>query len=113
VVGGLSVDEEGVLHVHVQDAVVLADCFPERFSPVTLTRPKALLPLVNVPVLDYTLEWLASQCADVSGSGGPWGACGGLQAGALWLDAPAWCGVVCGGGGVCVVVCGVWCAWGP
>ncbi len=44
---------------------MLADCFPQRFSPVALTRPKVLLPLVNVPLLDYTLEWLASQCTDV------------------------------------------------
>jgi hypothetical protein len=49
----------------VQDAVVLADCLPARFGPVTSTRAKPLLPLVNVPMLDYTLEWLASQCTDV------------------------------------------------
>ncbi len=32
----------------------------QRFLPVTLERPKVLLPLVNVPMLDYTLEWLAA-----------------------------------------------------
>jgi NDP-sugar pyrophosphorylase family protein len=25
---------------------------------MTVERPKALLPLVNVPMIDYTLEWL-------------------------------------------------------
>ncbi len=25
-----------------------------------MERPKVLVPLVNVPMLDYTLEWLAS-----------------------------------------------------
>jgi hypothetical protein len=49
-------------------AVVLADCFPARFAPVTQTKPKVLLPLVNVPLLEYTLEFLASQAVeDVSG----------------------------------------------
>ena len=32
----------------------------QRFRPITLERPKVLLPLVGVPLLDYTLEWLAS-----------------------------------------------------
>ncbi|BDA43794.1 Translation initiation factor eIF-2B subunit epsilon [Coccomyxa sp. Obi] len=41
-------------------AVLLADSFNQRFRPITLERPKVLLPLVGVPLLDYTLEWLAS-----------------------------------------------------
>ena len=31
----------------------------KKLRPVTLERPKMLLPLVNTPMLDYTLEWLA------------------------------------------------------
>eukprot|EP00198_Chlamydomonas_reinhardtii_P001454 XP_001690790.1 predicted protein [Chlamydomonas reinhardtii] len=31
----------------------------ERFRPITVERPKALLPLVNVPMIEYALEWLA------------------------------------------------------
>eukprot|EP00897_Mesotaenium_endlicherianum_P001080 jgi/Mesen1/10973/ME000096S10559 len=41
-------------------AVVLADSFAQSFRPITLDRPKALLPLVNVPMIDYTMEWLAT-----------------------------------------------------
>ena len=32
----------------------------QQFRPVTVERPKVLLPLVNVPMIDYTLEWLAA-----------------------------------------------------
>lgn len=32
----------------------------QAFWPVTLEVPKALLPLVNVPMIDYSLEWLAA-----------------------------------------------------
>ena len=32
----------------------------QEFTPVTLERPKMLLPLVNIPMMDYTLEWLAA-----------------------------------------------------
>ena len=41
-------------------AVVLADSFAVRFRPFTHTKPKVLLPLVNVPMLEYTLEFLCS-----------------------------------------------------
>ncbi|PFH62992.1 hypothetical protein XA68_10404 [Ophiocordyceps unilateralis] len=40
-------------------AVVLADCFQDRFKPFTLEKPRCLLPLANRPLLDYTLEFLA------------------------------------------------------
>lgn len=43
----------------VLQALVLADSFDERFMPLTLDRPRCLLPLCNVPLLDYTLEALA------------------------------------------------------
>ncbi|GAB1317242.1 translation initiation factor eIF-2B epsilon subunit, GEF [Madurella fahalii] len=44
----------------VLQAVILADSFLDRFKPFTLERPRCLLPLVNVPVIEYTLEFLAS-----------------------------------------------------
>ena len=39
--------------------MVLADSFNTEFRD-TLEKPKMLLPLVNVPMLEYTLEFLAS-----------------------------------------------------
>jgi len=41
-------------------AVVIADSFQDRFKPFTLEKPRCLLPLVNIPVIEYTLEFLAS-----------------------------------------------------
>ena len=32
----------------------------QRFRPMSLEKPKVLLPLVGVPMISYTLEWLAS-----------------------------------------------------
>ncbi len=43
----------------VVQAVVIADSFNFRFLPVTLEKPRALLPLVNRPLIDYTVEFLA------------------------------------------------------
>lgn len=43
----------------VLQAVVLADSFNERFMPITLDRPRCLLPLVNLPIIEYTFEFLA------------------------------------------------------
>ena len=42
-------------------AVVLADSFNVTFRPFTLERPKALLPLCGVPMLEYTMEFLEAQ----------------------------------------------------
>ena len=42
-------------------AVVLCDSFTVNFRPFTLERPKVLLPLCGVPMIEYTLEWLESQ----------------------------------------------------
>lgn len=47
----------------ILQAVVIADSFNVRFLPLTHDRPRALLPLVNVPLLEYTLEFLLA--ADV------------------------------------------------
>ncbi|KAF3939250.1 hypothetical protein ABW19_dt0203510 [Dactylella cylindrospora] len=40
-------------------AVVLADSFNKRFRPITLEKPRCLLPLANSPIIEYTLELLA------------------------------------------------------
>lgn len=44
----------------VLQAVVIADTFEKRFLPFTLERPRCLLPLLNTPLIEYTLEFLAS-----------------------------------------------------
>ncbi|OAY76936.1 putative translation initiation factor eIF-2B subunit epsilon, partial [Ananas comosus] len=41
-------------------ALLLADSFAQKFRPITLERPKVLLPLVNAPMINYTLAWLES-----------------------------------------------------
>lgn len=43
----------------VLQAVIIADSFNYRFLPVTIEKPRALLPLVNRPLIDYTVEFLA------------------------------------------------------
>jgi translation initiation factor eIF-2B subunit epsilon len=47
-------DKEDVLQ-----AVVIADTFESKFAPFTLERPRCLLPLGNVPILEYTLDFVA------------------------------------------------------
>uniref|UniRef100_A0A1J3HTX4 Translation initiation factor eIF2B subunit epsilon n=1 Tax=Noccaea caerulescens TaxID=107243 RepID=A0A1J3HTX4_NOCCA len=57
--GGARVSEDPVEQGHQRlQAILLADSFTTKFRPVTLERPKVLLPLVNVPMIDYTLAWL-------------------------------------------------------
>ncbi|KAJ2720347.1 translation initiation factor eIF-2B epsilon subunit, GEF, partial [Coemansia sp. Benny D115] len=41
-------------------AVILADAFNDLFQPLSLNKPRCLLPLCNVPMIEYTLEFLAS-----------------------------------------------------
>lgn len=41
-------------------AIVLTDSFETRFMPLTSVIPKCLLPLANVPLIEYTLEFLAT-----------------------------------------------------
>ncbi|OCT78464.1 translation initiation factor eIF-2B subunit epsilon [Xenopus laevis] len=41
-------------------AVLIADSFNRRFYPITKDRPRALLPLGNVALIDYTLEFLTA-----------------------------------------------------
>ncbi|CAL9225916.1 unnamed protein product [Arabidopsis halleri] len=52
-------DSEDLTRQRLQ-AIVLADSFTTQFRPITLERPKVLLPLVNIPMIDYTLAWLES-----------------------------------------------------
>ncbi|XP_072051425.1 LOW QUALITY PROTEIN: translation initiation factor eIF2B subunit epsilon-like [Amphiura filiformis] len=44
----------------VLQALVIADSFNEQFAPITRERPRALIPLVNTPLIDYTIECLAT-----------------------------------------------------
>jgi translation initiation factor eIF-2B subunit epsilon len=54
----------------VLKAVLVADSFNRRFGPLTQDTPRVLkltqclLPLLNVPLLEYTLEFLASNKVD-------------------------------------------------
>ena len=41
-------------------AVVLGDSFSRQFRPITYAMPKVLMPLANVPMIEYTLEFLAA-----------------------------------------------------
>ncbi|KAI5286010.1 Translation initiation factor eIF-2B subunit epsilon [Ascosphaera aggregata] len=45
-------------------AIVLADAFETRFTPFTLEKPRCLLPLGNIPIIEYTLEFLANAGID-------------------------------------------------
>ena len=40
-------------------AILLADSFTKTFRPITWEKPKVLLPLCNVPMIDLTLEFLS------------------------------------------------------
>ena len=40
-------------------AILLADSFTKTFHPISLELPKVLMPLVNVPMIEYSLEFLA------------------------------------------------------
>ncbi|CAM9751250.1 translation initiation factor eIF2B subunit epsilon [Lampetra fluviatilis] len=58
--GGGRPGREELRQEDVLQAVLLADSFDQRFGPVTRDAPRALLPLVNVPMIDYALEMLAA-----------------------------------------------------
>ncbi|WBW73531.1 translation initiation factor eIF2B epsilon subunit [Schizosaccharomyces osmophilus] len=40
-------------------AIVLSDSYNYRFRPLTLDKPRCLLPLANTPLIEYTFEFLA------------------------------------------------------
>ena len=42
----------------VNQAVIIADSFDDHFHGLTLDRPKALIPLLNQPLIDYSLGLL-------------------------------------------------------
>lgn len=52
-------NEDDVKRDQKLQAILLADSFNQTFRPLTLELPKVLLPLVNYPMLDYTIEFLA------------------------------------------------------
>eukprot|EP01035_Chromulina_nebulosa_P024030 gene24030-31207_t len=52
-------DQDDVKRDQKLQAILLADSFSKAFRPITLESPKVLLPLVNVPMLEYTIEFLA------------------------------------------------------
>lgn len=41
-------------------AVIISDSYNSRFKPLTENIPRCLLPLANTPLIEYTLEFLAS-----------------------------------------------------
>lgn len=41
-------------------AVIISDSYNSRFKPLTQDIPRCLLPLANTPLIEYTLEFLAS-----------------------------------------------------
>lgn len=45
-------------------AIVLTDSFETRFMPLTSVKPRCLLPLASVPLIEYTLEFLAKAGVD-------------------------------------------------
>lgn len=52
-------NSEDVKREQKLQAILLADSFATSFRPITIEGPKVLLPLVNVPMLEYTLEFLS------------------------------------------------------
>ena len=44
----------------ITTAIVIADSFDHRFTPITLETPRALIPLLGQPTINYTLEFLVS-----------------------------------------------------
>ena len=56
---GNGTDNDDVKQEQKLQAILLADSFAKSFRPMTWESPKVLLPLVNVPMLEYTVEFLA------------------------------------------------------
>lgn len=61
--GKASEEAEELAHVPLQ-AIILADSFNTKFRPITLECPKVLLPLVGIPMIEYSLAWLESAGVD-------------------------------------------------
>lgn len=43
-------------------AVILAGGYGTRLRPLTFTTPKVMIPLVNKPVIEYIVDYLAEYC---------------------------------------------------
>jgi len=54
--GGGEKEEEDLVQ-----AIVIADSFNRYFSPITFEKPRALLPLANKVLIDYTIEYLLEE----------------------------------------------------
>lgn len=48
----------------ILQAVVLADSYETRFNPFTIEHPRCLIPLVNLPLIEYTFDLLANAGVD-------------------------------------------------
>lgn len=48
----------------ILQAVILSDCSEDCDQPIAQGIPKVLVPLVNTPLLDYTLDWLERSGVD-------------------------------------------------
>ena len=53
-----STETEDVKRDQKLQAILLADSFSKTFRPITLQSPKVMLPLLNIPMLEYTIEFL-------------------------------------------------------
>ncbi|RHY36966.1 hypothetical protein DYB38_008192, partial [Aphanomyces astaci] len=58
--GAAAAQDTNEKHKHPLQAVLFADSWTNTFRPISLELPKVLFPLANVPMLEYTLEFLAS-----------------------------------------------------
>ena len=56
----MQLDPEKQQQAEVLQAVVLADSFAKNFRPITFEMPKMLMPLASLPMIEYTLEFLAA-----------------------------------------------------
>lgn len=50
--------DDALKETKVFQAVLIADSFNNRFQPLTQKTPRVLLPLINRPLIDYTLRLL-------------------------------------------------------
>ncbi|XP_069753644.1 translation initiation factor eIF2B subunit epsilon [Narcine bancroftii] len=58
--GALRTNAEEVEQLPPLQAVLVADSFNRKFFPITKDQPRALLPLANVALIDYSLEFLTA-----------------------------------------------------
>mmetsp|Transcript_3438 Transcript_3438/g.5066 ORF Transcript_3438/g.5066 Transcript_3438/m.5066 type:complete len:688 (+) Transcript_3438:19-2082(+) len=50
--------KDDLKHANMPAGVILADSFTTEFRPLTLETPRTLFPLLNVPILEYIIEFL-------------------------------------------------------